>query len=216
MKIVFYDTETSWLTKEDRLYQLAYRIINFSDWSVEKDFNQRFNIPTQIWASATAINGTTNKDIEHLPFIHETPFYNEIINDFNIENAYYVAHNALFDVLMLNKEQIKVSNIIDTCQVAKSYLWRRVANHKLQTIKDFYSIDIDAKAHDALWDVIVLEQVFKKLFYEVKFVEVLRAKTVSDIMNFMEKTTIDWISYSKFADNRTNFIQAKKFNWWEF
>ncbi|PIR68910.1 hypothetical protein COU48_01470, partial [Candidatus Nomurabacteria bacterium CG10_big_fil_rev_8_21_14_0_10_03_31_7] len=44
----------------------------------------------------------------------------------------------------------------------------KIPQHKLQFLRYFLDIDIDATAHDALGDVLVLEKLFERLFDKIK------------------------------------------------
>jgi DNA polymerase III epsilon subunit-like protein len=75
-----------------------------------------------------------------------------------------VAHNAQFDMLMLNMEGIFSSRIICTLKLAR-YLDKNgvIPKYNLQYLRYFLGLDIDARAHDALGDVLVLEGLFNRL-----------------------------------------------------
>ena len=44
----------------------------------------------------------------------------------------------------------------------------KLPQHKLQFLRYFLDIEINAKAHDALGDVLILEKLFEKLFDKIK------------------------------------------------
>jgi DNA polymerase III epsilon subunit-like protein len=73
-----------------------------------------------------------------------------------------VAHNALFDIGILRNEGIKVLKYIDTLRVAKHLL--NSERYDLQYLRYFLDLDVkEASAHDALGDIMILENLFEHL-----------------------------------------------------
>ena len=83
---------------------------------------------------------------------------------FEKESNIVVAHNAPFDLMIIGKEDIAPRKFICTLRVAR-YLdpEGKIAQYKLQYLRYLLEIEIDAAAHDALGDVLVLEKLFKRL-----------------------------------------------------
>ena len=80
-----------------------------------------------------------------------------------------VAHNAKFDVAIIKKEDIIPASIICTLRVARALDTKNVIpQYKLQYLRYYLDIEIEAQAHDALGDVLVLEKLYERLLEKVK------------------------------------------------
>lgn len=191
-KILFFDTETTGILKDDKwqitsnwdLIQLAYRQI---DAWIKTDVNLFFNTDTEIEIWAIAVHNIY-KDL----LIEKTNW--NYINDedrLKLSNVFKdnisVAHNLDFDLDVLDKSWINYSdNLIDTLKVAKTMLsewvlfnanWKEPEYVNLQYLRFFFELyeiknsegELECTtAHDAFWDVVVLENVFYKLFDIIK------------------------------------------------
>ena len=83
---------------------------------------------------------------------------------FEGKDAIVVAHNAIFDLLMIKKEGIEPQRFICTLRVARHLdPEEKIERYNLQYLRYLLEIEIDATAHDALGDVLVLEQLFERL-----------------------------------------------------
>ncbi len=156
-KIIFFDTETTGNTEADFLCQLAYK-------DGKESFVELYKPPVRIPPEASAVHHITNKMVEDkIPF-KESDEYAEIKERFEDPNAVAVAHNALFDLMIIKKEDIAPKNFICTLRVAR-YLdpEEKLSQYKLQYLRYALDIDIDATAHDAMGDVLVLEKLFERL-----------------------------------------------------
>jgi len=82
-----------------------------------------------------------------------------------LQSNILVAHNAAFDVDILAKEGVKMNNYIDTLKVTKFIdSQNEIPEYNLQYLRYFLDFDIEAKAHDATGDVLVLEKLFQYLY----------------------------------------------------
>ena len=83
---------------------------------------------------------------------------------FEDKGTIVVAHNAPFDLIMIKKEGIEPQKFICTLRVAR-YLdpEEKIERYNLQYLRYLLEIEVDATAHDALGDVLVLEQLFERL-----------------------------------------------------
>jgi len=156
-KIIFFDTETTGNTDKDFLCQIAYK-------TDTDTFNGMYKPPIKIPPEASAIHHITNKMLEDKPAFSESIDYQNIKNVFENENAVAVAHNAQFDITMFKKENITPKNFICTLRMAR-YLdpEGKIEKYNLQYLRYLLEIEIEATAHDALGDVLVLEQLFERL-----------------------------------------------------
>jgi len=83
---------------------------------------------------------------------------------FENKDSIVVAHNAPFDLLMIKKEGIEPKRFICTLRVARYFdKEEKIDRYNLQYLRYLLEIEIDATAHDALGDVMVLEQLFERL-----------------------------------------------------
>jgi DNA polymerase III epsilon subunit-like protein len=162
-KIIFFDTETTGNEpKKDFVCQLAYK-------TTDQTFCELYKPLIPIPPEASAITHITNKMVADKPLFKESDNYGTIKLLFEDPNSVVVAHNAKFDLAIISKEDIFPVNFICTLRVAR-YLDKenKISQYKLQYLRYFLDIEIEANAHDALGDVLVLEKLFERLFNKIK------------------------------------------------
>lgn len=99
--------------------------------------------------------------IEQAPTFKGSAIYLELQEYLKDPETVLVAHNAPFDIGMLTREGMEVPRFICTLKV-----WRwmdgfnKLKKHTLQFLREHYGLQVEAKAHDAMGDVIVLEALF--------------------------------------------------------
>ena len=190
--ILFFDTETTGILKNEnwkidsnwKMIQIAYRIIHND---IKSDDNLFFNTDTEIEIWAIAVHGIYKKLLE------EKSGWKYLENDVRAEltevfsDKILIAHNIDFDKDVLDKSGISYSDkMIDTLKVAKvlwsewvlfNSAWKEPEYVNLQYLRYFFELyeitDSEWKvecttAHDAFWDVVVLENVFYSLFKIIK------------------------------------------------
>ncbi len=162
MKIIFFDTETTGNEpKKDLLCQLAYKI-------GEESFCELYKPGIPIPPEASAITHITNKMVADKQAFQESSEYKNIKELFEDKNSVVVAHNAKFDIAIMDNEKIYPSNFICTLRVARALDKENVIpQYKLQYLRYYLDIDIEAEAHDALGDVLVLEKLFERLIAKI-------------------------------------------------
>ncbi|MDO8659697.1 MAG: exonuclease domain-containing protein [Candidatus Parcubacteria bacterium] len=154
-KIVFFDTETTGNTDKDFICQIAYK-------NGEESFAGLYKPPIKIPPEASAVHHISNKMVADKPSFHESGDLLKIKELF--ESSIVVAHNAAFDLMMLEKENIKPLNFICTLRVARALDSEgKIERYNLQYLRYYLDIEIDATAHDAMGDVLVLEQLYERL-----------------------------------------------------
>jgi DNA polymerase III epsilon subunit-like protein len=161
-KILFFDTETTGNTTDDVICQLAYK-------SGNEIFCELYKPAIKIPAEASAVHHITNKMVtDKLPF-KENDSYVPLKELFENPQTLSVAHNAKFDLGMLAKEEIVPSQTVCTLRVAR-YLDKenKLSRYNLQFLRYHLDMEIDAQAHDARGDVLVLEQLFGRLVEAMK------------------------------------------------
>lgn len=237
--IIFFDTETTWIIKDENwniisnwdLIQIAYRKIE--NW-IKTDENQFFNTDTKIEIWAMAIHGIYKKLLEKKStwkYISDEDRKN-LSNIFN--NWILIAHNIDFDINVLNKSNIEIwEKLIDTLKVAK-VLWAEwvIKNNNgiapeyvnLQYLRYFFELyEITdsgwnteiTTAHDAFWDVVVLEKVFYELFKIIKTKLNISDDEVLEIMQKMTKKEFTLIETMRLWKYRwKTFEEVAKMDRW--
>lgn len=159
--LIFLDTETTGIGPDDYLCQLAYK-------HNDEVFCELYNPGKKIPPEASAVTHISNKMIEGKPSFRESTDYQKIKSLLENPENIFVAHNAKFDLMMIHKEDIVPANVICTLRVAR-YLdpEHKIPQHKLQFLRYYLEIEIEAQAHDALGDVLVLEQLFPRLYKKI-------------------------------------------------
>ena len=164
LKLIFFDTETTGNTDKDFLCQIAYKAGNPAKDGTSETFSGLYKPEKSIPPEASAIHHLTNKMVAEKPAFKESEDFSKIKKLFEDENNVVVAHNAPFDLLMIKKEGISPKNFICTLRVMR-YLDKeeKIEKYNLQYLRYLLDIEIDVVAHDALGDVLILEQLFERL-----------------------------------------------------
>jgi len=156
-KLIFFDTETTGNTEKDFLCQIAYKNGNES-------FVDLYKPPVKIPPETSAIHHITNKMVLDKPSFRESGDLPKIKKLFEDEDSIVVAHNAPFDLLMIKKEGIEPKKFICTLRLARHLdKEEKIERYNLQYLRYLLEIEIDATAHDAMGDVLVLEQLYERL-----------------------------------------------------
>lgn len=96
---VFLDTETTGIGKEDRLCQLAYKMEGGSV------VNELFNPGRPISIEAMRVHHITNDMVENQPPFRQSETWQRLREVLGVDENVLVAHNAVFDVQMLKREE---------------------------------------------------------------------------------------------------------------
>jgi DNA polymerase III epsilon subunit-like protein len=156
-KLIFFDTETTGNTEKDFLVQIAYKSDN-------ETFTGLYKPENKIPPEASAVHHITNKMVVDKPSFAISSDLPKIKKLFEDKDSVVVAHNAPFDLMIIKKEGIEPKKFICTLRVAR-YLdpEGKIERYNLQYLRYLLEIEIDATAHDALGDVLVMEEFFKRL-----------------------------------------------------
>lgn len=156
-KLVFLDTETTGIDiMMDRLTQVCYKFRN-------EIYAEYFKSPVPISVKSMSISHITNKMVEDKePFIGSK--MKDDLEELLKENI-LVAHNASFDIDILAKEGVTVNKFIDSLKIVKFLdVENEIPEYNLQYLRYFLDFEIEAKPHDAIGDVLVLEKLFTYLY----------------------------------------------------
>ncbi|HLP86373.1 MAG TPA: exonuclease domain-containing protein [Candidatus Paceibacterota bacterium] len=161
-KIIFLDTETTGNEpKKDFLCQLAYKTDG-------ETFSELYKPAIPIPPEASAVTHITNKMVADKKVFKESDEYQKIKELLESPDSIMVAHNNKFDYEIIKKEGITPARTICTLRVARALDKNNVIpQYRLQYLRYFLDIDIEACAHDALGDVLVLEKLFERLLDKI-------------------------------------------------
>lgn len=159
--LIFIDTETTGTSPEDRLIQVGYRTTDGTD------VNEFYSCGKKIEIGAMATHHITEKMIAGKPIFKESPVYNELSQRFKKDHV-FIAHNAPFDVSFIEREGLHVGPVIDTLKIARALdPNEKIESYALQYLRYLLGIDLEASAHDAWGDILVLEQLFYRLLKKI-------------------------------------------------
>ncbi len=160
--IIIFDTETTGSGPKDLLCQLAYKTLGEKEITIVYA-NPEFPIPFE----AMATHHITQKMVDNEPAFKDNPAYQNIKSMFENPEIIAVAHNAPFDVKILQNDGINTATWLDTCKVAThTKKYHNAERVGLQYLRYFFGIEIsisEATPHSAEGDVIILEKIFIKL-----------------------------------------------------
>lgn len=156
-KFLFFDTETTGNTPDDMLCQVAYKL-------ADDTFNELYKPAKLIPPEASAVHHITNKMVADKCAFKDSPDYAKIKTLFENPDIIPVAHNAKFDIGMMQREGITIGKYICTLRLARALdTDSKIPRYNLQFLRYFLDMEIDAVAHDAMGDVKVLEVLFERL-----------------------------------------------------
>ena len=156
-KLIFLDTETTGNETKDYLCQVCY--------SLNGEFYvENFKPPVPISIESMAVHHITQKMVDDKAPFKGSDMYKNLESFFLDEKVVMIAHNAPFDIMMLEKEGLHVRKYICTLRLLR-YLddEQKIPRHNLQYLRYFLGFELDAPAHDAKGDVIVLKELFTHL-----------------------------------------------------
>ncbi len=203
-KLVFLDTETTGNMPTDRLCQLCYKI----DGEIVSEL---YKPPIPISIESMAIHHITEKMVADKPAFTDSPEYEKLTKLF-ANGAVFVAHNAKFDIGMVEKEGLKIDKYIDTYRVARHLDPEgKISSYRLQYLRYLLGIEIEATAHDAKGDVLVLEQLFERLVKKIMDAENLSRETALDQMIDISSKPVlfKYINFGKYKNSSLDEVVQK-------
>ena len=178
MNIIFFDTETTGNEPKDFLCQIAWKGPGNTEMKAGL-----FKPPLPIPFEAMAVHNITNKMVEDKPAFKDSPLWNEVKSEFENENTVVVAHNAIFDLGMLKKENIIPKNFICTLRVAREMdPESKLSRYNLQYLRYALDLEVEGIAHSADGDVLVLEKLFDRLLKKVMETESDQEKAIKKMI----------------------------------
>lgn len=160
--LLFLDTETTGNEEKDRLCQVCYSY-------KEELIDELFLPPLPVSIESQAVHHITPKMLKSRPPFIESQTYKKLKLILEDESTIFVAHNAKFDIKMLEKEGLSAPVFIDTLRVARALdVNNIIPRYNLQYLRYYLEMDIEATAHDAKGDVLVLQELFTRLFNKLK------------------------------------------------
>ena len=180
---IFIDTETTGTDEDDRLCQLAYKT---EDGTV---VDELFNPNRHISIDAMSIHHITNDMVKDKPLFQGSETKKNLERLLKDSDHVLVCHNAKFDVGMLVKEGVRPKKVICTLKVAR-YLDENgvISKFNLQYLRYYLDLKIEAVAHDAAGDVLVLEALFKRI--HSKMTEKFGDKAVGQMLEISSKPSL--------------------------
>ncbi len=165
MRIIFLDTETTGNGEGDRLCQLALK----ERYIDEPLVNALYKSPVPISIESMAIHHITERMAEQKPAFKGAPEYSGLKDLLESTEAITVAHNAAFDNAMLAREGVVPRQTICTYKVAYALdPDDTLPNYRLQYLRYLLGLEVEAVAHDAWGDVLVLEALFERLMQKMR------------------------------------------------
>lgn len=153
MDLIFIDTETTGFG-DCRLVELAWARAEGAISSL------RVKPPIPMTEDAIATHGITEEAIKDLPAFGVHPEYHTLKDLF--ESNICVMHNADFDISVLAREGIRISNYLCTKRVSRR-LYPSLKSHRLQELRDYFYMEVEGEAHSAGGDVAVLIALYKQM-----------------------------------------------------
>ena len=171
MKPLIFDTETSGLrlprlvpeSKQPHIFEFYGCLVDESTWEIVEEFDELMKPPVPLVEKITKITTVTNEMIADKP-----PFkaYAEAIKALIEKADRVVAHNASFDVDMVNGEMSRLGMAVDwpevVCTVEQTM---HLKSHRLK-LSDLHELlfgDSFKGAHRARVDVEALTRCYKQL-----------------------------------------------------
>ncbi|GAB5518270.1 MAG: DEDD exonuclease domain-containing protein [Rhodothermales bacterium] len=180
---VVVDTETTGtVADEDRVIEIAgVKVVNGQE--VER-FSQLINPGRSIPRRITALTGISTA------LVYDAPPAEEVMPAFMafLADAVFVAHNAPFDVRMVNSELLRLGRpvldnpILCTLRLARRLL-KGLRSKGLSSLADFYGLHIEAR-HRALGDAEATAYVLNKFLSQLQFE--YEFETVEEVLTFQQ------------------------------
>lgn len=158
--VLVFDTETTGLTKEDTVCQIAAARLDTESLELIDTFESLIDPQTPIHPNAAKIHGITDDDVAGQPLLSDVMA--DGFGEWLRLADYWAGHNLQFDIRMLEDHiPHPYPTVLDTYYLARSR-FKGWPNHQLQTAVKELGLD-GGKAHDALSDVLACAQLLRVL-----------------------------------------------------
>ena len=156
---IILDTETTGTNEDDRLCQIAFKT------EAGLIANELYNPGKPISIEAMSIHHITNEMVKNKPPFKNSKTWKKLTELFEDSDNIMVAHNAMFDAGMLQREDVHPQKIICTLKMAR-FLDKegQIPQYNLQYLRYYLKLNVEAKPHDALGDILVLEALFNRIY----------------------------------------------------
>lgn len=200
MSIVFYDLETTSLYNA-RIIEIAAYNINNNLYFYELVYPECVIPPESI-----TIHHITNEKVRNCKTIKEVlPDFVKFCGN----NCTLIAHNNdCFDKIVLQDEfnrsnlQLPDWKYADTLKMARILL-PNLQNHKLDTLKEYYKINIGT-AHNALDDVLNMYEIYKLMKLN---------KTDDEMIKISNEYIMKYIPFGKYKGTKINKLPVEYVKW---
>ena len=170
---VIFDTETTGLREEDRILEISF-IEVIDGIKTGRSYHSFFNPEVNITQKAYEIHRITNEKVKDSPLFKDKV---EEMIEF-IADSHLVAHNAKFDMNMINKGMIDAgwdpypeNRFIDTLKMAR-YLYPQDKKHRQDDLCLKFELDnkqrLESGIHSAVEDTALLYHIYAKMCTELK------------------------------------------------
>ncbi len=209
MNLIFLDTETTGNELgKDRLCQVCYKV---GEGETKTEY---FKPPVPMTVKSMSITHITDKMLLDKPAFEESEMKKDL--EKLLADGVLVAHNAKFDIAMLEAEGLKVPKFICTLRVARFLDTNAVIpEYGLQFLRYYLGLEIEGNAHDAEGDVNVLYAVFNRLFTKVREIvgsDDLPAQAgdaINKMIEISEKPTLfTKFNFGKYKDKKLEEVLA--------
>ncbi len=174
MDFVFLDVETTGLDEHDEVIQLAYVV---SRDGKKIPMNKLYKPKVPITFKAMAVHGIKREDVATAPDLSMDDVLMRGLTKLNVPENIIVAHNASFDLGMLERHGFENKmQVIDTLRCAR-HLLEEAEGHALGVLFYQYNLYLEMEslanelridvgsisAHDAMYDVLMLILLTRRL-----------------------------------------------------
>lgn len=200
--LLFLDVEATGLEDEDRLVQVAY---SYTGEEREEMFN-----PGEQKMSVRAMEVTNITDkhlVDKKPF-QGSDFCNNLQEILEKDETIFIAHNAPYDIKMIERENLKVGKFIDTFKIVQALDEEaEIPFYRLQYLRYHFMLDVDgASAHDALGDVQVLVALFEKMYDEMRE-QLSHQEVIEEMIKISDKPVlIKKFNFGKYKDQLVSTV----------
>ena len=204
---IYLDTETTGTGPKDRLCQIAFKT---EDGLV---VNELFNPAMDISIDAMCVHHITNEMVKDKPPFQGSPAWTQIKGLLESDENAMIAHNARFDAGMLRKEGITPKSIICTMKLSRFLDENgRIPRYSLQYLRYYLKLNIDAKAHDALGDILVMEALFNVIY--AKTAEKFGENAINKMIDISQRPIlIGRMPFGKHKGLRMNQVPQDYLRW---